>query len=72
MTIEQTVEIKDRIAEKPDHSAEWKRTLAVLKRGYGAWKDNPWENYMADLQAMRNEWDHRDFWNPDPTKQHRD
>ncbi|MDR1288751.1 MAG: hypothetical protein LBK08_14195 [Treponema sp.] len=52
--------------EKTGYSAEWERTLAVLKRAQGAWKDNPWENYMEDLQAMRNEWDHRDFWNPDP------
>ncbi|MDR1179594.1 MAG: hypothetical protein LBK44_03750 [Spirochaetales bacterium] len=58
--------------EKTGYSAEWEKTLAVLKRTQGAWKDNPWENYMEDLQAMRNEWDHRDFWNPDPGKQHRD
>jgi hypothetical protein len=63
---------EDQAAEKSGYSAEWERTLAVLKRTHGAWKDNPWENYMEDIQIMRNEWDHRDFWNPDPMKQHRD
>jgi hypothetical protein len=48
-------------AAKTGCSAEWERTLAVLKRTCGAWKDNPWENYMEDLHAMRNEWDHRDY-----------
>jgi hypothetical protein len=55
---------EDQTTEKTGCSAEWERTLAVLKRTHGAWKDNPWENYREDLQAMRNEWDHRDFWNP--------
>ncbi|MDR1248568.1 MAG: hypothetical protein LBK63_04615 [Treponema sp.] len=63
---------EDQTAEKTGCSAEWEKTLAVLKRAQGAWKDHPWENYMEDLQAMRDEWDHRDFWNPDPAKQHRD
>jgi hypothetical protein len=58
--------------EKTSHSPEWERTLAVLKRTRGAWKDNPWENCQEDLQAMRNEWDHRDFWNLDPVKRHQD
>jgi hypothetical protein len=61
-----------RVNPQESRSAEWERTLAVLKRAQGAWKDNPWENYREDLQAMRSEWDHRDFWNPDPVKQHRD
>jgi hypothetical protein len=55
---------EDPSAEKAGYSAEWEKTLTVLKRTQGAWKDNPWENYMEDLQAMRNEWDHRDPWNP--------
>jgi hypothetical protein len=54
-----------------EYSAEWKETLAVLKRAQGAWAANPWENYMEDIRAMREEWGHRDFWNPDPAKQHR-
>ena len=53
-------------------SAEWQKTLAVLKRTRGAWKDRPWENYREDLRSMREEWDHRDPWNSDPAKQHRD
>jgi hypothetical protein len=63
---------EDHAAEKSGYSAEWERTLAVLKRTCGAWKDNPWENYMEDLHAMRSEWDHRDFWNPAPVNQHGD
>jgi hypothetical protein len=63
---------EDQTAEKTGYSTEWERTLAVLKRAQGAWKDNPWKNYMEDLHAMRSEWDHRDFWNPDPEKQHQD
>jgi hypothetical protein len=63
---------EDEETEKTGYSVEWEKTLAVLKRTQGAWKDNPWGNYMDDLQAMRSEWDHRDFWNPDPVKQHRD
>ena len=38
----------------------------------GAWKDNPWENCIEDIRAMREEWDHRDPWNSDPAKRHRD
>jgi hypothetical protein len=57
---------------KGGSSAEWQETLAVLKRAQGAWAANPWENYMEDIRAMREEWGHRDFWNPDPAKRHRD
>jgi hypothetical protein len=38
----------------------------------GAWKDNPWEHCIEDIRAMREEWDHRDPWNSDPAKRHRD
>jgi hypothetical protein len=44
----------------------------ALRRAYGAWKENPWTNYVEDINAMRDEWDHRDPWNPDPAKRHRD
>ena len=37
----------------------------------GAWKDNPWENCIEDIRAMREEWAHRDPWNSDPVKRHR-
>jgi hypothetical protein len=57
---------------KGGSSAEWEETLAVLKRAQGAWAANPWENAMEDIRAMREEWGHRDIWNPDPAKQHRD
>ena len=43
-----------------------------LCRAYGAWKDNPWTTHMEDINAMRDEWEHRDPWNPDPAKRHQD
>ena len=30
----------------------------ALCRAYGAWQDNPWENHLEDINAMRDEWDH--------------
>jgi len=44
----------------------------ALRRAYGAWKDTPWTDCVADISAMRDEWDHRDSWNPDPAKRHKD
>ena len=41
----------------------------ALRRAYGAWKDNPWTNHLEDINAMRDEWEHRDPWNPDPAKE---
>jgi hypothetical protein len=32
----------------------------ALRRAYGAWKDKPWENALADIRAMREEWERRD------------
>ncbi|GHU52442.1 hypothetical protein FACS189496_2600 [Bacilli bacterium] len=37
----------------------------ALRRAYGAWVANPWENCIEDIRAMREEWSHRDPWNPD-------
>jgi hypothetical protein len=42
----------------------------AIRNAYGAWKDNPWKNHLEDINAMRNEWEHRDSWNPDPAKRH--
>jgi hypothetical protein len=42
----------------------------ALRRAYGAWEDKPWENAIEDIRAMRDEWGHRDPWNPDPAKRH--
>jgi hypothetical protein len=44
----------------------------ALRRAYGAWAANPWENCIEDIQEMRDEWSHRDPWNPDPAKRHHD
>ena len=44
----------------------------AISRAYGAWKDNPWTNHIDDVNAMRDEWDHRDPWNPDAAKRHND
>jgi hypothetical protein len=35
----------------------------AIRRAYGAWKDNPWTNHVEDINAMRDEWEHRDPWN---------
>ena len=32
----------------------------TLRRAYGAWKDKPWTNHLEDVNAMRDEWKHRD------------
>ncbi|MDR2922701.1 MAG: hypothetical protein LBU85_05095 [Treponema sp.] len=31
----------------------------VLHHAHGAWKDNPWKNHLDDVNAMRDEWEHR-------------
>ena len=43
----------------------------VLSRAYGAWKDNPWENHLEDINAMRDEWA-RDIWNQNPAGNQQD
>ncbi|MDR2143841.1 MAG: hypothetical protein LBP29_05685 [Treponema sp.] len=45
---------------------------SALRRAYGAWKEKPWENGLADVRTSREEWDHRDPWNPDSARRHRD
>jgi len=45
---------------------------SALRRAYGAWEDNPWTDCVADISAVRDEWDHRDPWNTDPVKRHQD
>jgi hypothetical protein len=47
----------------------FRRAIRMLQ---GAWKDNPWENCIEDIRAMREEWAHRDPWNSDPSKRHID
>jgi hypothetical protein len=32
----------------------------ALRRAYGAWEEKPRENALADIRALREEWDHRD------------
>jgi hypothetical protein len=44
----------------------------ALRRAYGAWADRPWENAAGDINALRNEWEHRDPWHSDPSKRRRD
>jgi len=31
----------------------------ALRRAYGAWKDNPWENHLNDVNTIRDEWEQR-------------
>ena len=59
----------------PDEARGQSRNEAfrrALRRAYGAWADKPWENAAEDINALRDEWGHRDPWNPDPAKRHRD
>jgi hypothetical protein len=44
----------------------------ALIRAYGAWKDNPWTNHVEDINAMRDEWEHRDSWDQDAARNHQD
>jgi hypothetical protein len=44
----------------------------ALRRACGAWQEKPWENGLADVRAMREEWSRRDPWNPDPAGRRRD
>jgi hypothetical protein len=40
----------------------------ALRCAYGAW-EKPWKNALADIRAIREEWNHRDPWNPNPARQ---
>ena len=31
----------------------------ALRRAHGAWKDNPWENHLDDVNTIRDEWEQR-------------
>ena len=45
---------------------------SAVSSAYGAWKDKPWTNCLEEINNIRNEWEHRDPWNSDPVKKHRD
>jgi hypothetical protein len=64
-------EIERRLGRPAADKEDLKLFRGIL-RAQGAWKDNPWENCIEDIRAMREEWDHRDPWNSDPAKRHRD
>jgi hypothetical protein len=64
-------EIERRLGRPVADEDELKLFRGIL-RAQGAWKDNPWENCIEDIRAMREEWDHRDPWNSDPAQRHRD
>jgi hypothetical protein len=63
-------EVERRLGRPPVGDQELKLFRALI-RSYGAWADKPWENYIDDIRAIRDEWDHRDPWNPDPSRHHR-
>ena len=64
-------EIERRLRRPPADEDELKLFRGIL-RTQGAWKNNPWENCIEDIRAIREEWAHRDPWNSDPAKRHRD
>ena len=69
--VELDAEIERRRGRPVTDADELKLFRGIL-RAQGAWKNNPWENCIEDIRAMREEWDHRDPWNSDPAKRHRD
>ena len=69
--VELDAEIERRRGRPVTDADELKLFRGIL-RAQGAWKDNPWENCIEDIRTMREEWDHRDPWNSDPAKRHRD
>jgi hypothetical protein len=70
-------EIERRLGRPPANEeeraewTEWLKTMEVLRRTHGAWSAAPWENASEDIRAMREEWEHRDPWNPDLARRHR-
>ena len=70
-------EIERRLGHPPANEeeraewAEWLETMRVIHCAHGAWAAAPWENALEDIRTMREEWDHRDPWNPDPVKRHK-
>jgi hypothetical protein len=44
-------------------AAQGSELLQKLAKFQGAWVEHPWENYMTDIRAMREEWAARDPWN---------
>jgi hypothetical protein len=64
-------EIERRRGRPVTDEDELKMFRGIL-RAQGAWQDNPWENCIEDIRAMREEWAHRDPWNSDPAKRHID
>ncbi|MCL2043489.1 MAG: hypothetical protein FWG89_05055 [Treponema sp.] len=63
-------QINDTILPEANSQGNNKNLRHALRRAYGAWKDNPWGNHIEDVNTMRDEWEHRDPWNPDPVKTH--
>jgi hypothetical protein len=43
----------------PDAREEFRR---VVRETHGAWSAHPWTNHLADVRAMREEWDEHDPW----------
>jgi hypothetical protein len=43
----------------PEAGEEFRR---VMQETHGAWSDRPWTNHVADVRAMREEWDEHDPW----------
>jgi hypothetical protein len=67
-------EIERRLGRPPaneEERAEWAEWLETMHVIHGAWAAKPWENALEDIRAIREEWEHRDPWNPDPVKWHR-
>ena len=65
------IEIERRLGRRAADEEELQLFRGIL-RAQGAWKANPWENCIEDIRTMREEWAHRDPWNSNPAKRHKD
>ena len=68
--IKAEVQISDTVPLEAKGQIKNEAFRCALRSAYGAWKDRPWTNHLEDINAMRDEWDHRDPWNKELEKQH--
>jgi hypothetical protein len=65
-------EIERRLGRPPADEAErakwaqWLETMRGIRRAYGAWAANPWENALEDIRADRDACEATDPWRDVP------
>jgi hypothetical protein len=53
----------------PEAREEFQR---VMRETHGAWSANPWTDHLADVRAMRDDWDDHDPWSGAQAKRGQD